>query len=392
MSKKTLPDELRSVLLAHSLDAPEPDDTVDRILAATVGGSVAESTSPKRWWASYQLLAAAVVVGVLVLGVAGFALHHRSSQQQAASNSAAGAAQRGVNGPLYEPSTGAGRLGKNNGSNQSQLAVPAPTPPTDLPCTSIPGGYAAVGAHASFTLTSTGESRYVYEFLCIGDNGQRSGSEVQVFDRLGGKLHYLSTLAKATGTGGLHVDYLAALPNGVRIQGTDQPEGGRPGDAVSISYTTADGGKTFTSTGKLVAKACQKADLSARVVAADGGVTGQHKVLQVTNLTPNPCVLEGFPNLVTLINGTPAGPILVPTMYGPAGGVIKSKVPPIVVLIPGGTAGAIIEPASDHPTCSRSNQLAVTLPNHESLGLVPAELATCGLEVHPLVDNPYGTD
>src|SRR6185437_13088462 len=77
MSKKTLPDELRSVLLAHSLDAPEPDNTVEQILAATVGTAAASSTasisspaSPsRRWWTSNQLLGAAVVVALLVLGV-----------------------------------------------------------------------------------------------------------------------------------------------------------------------------------------------------------------------------------------------------------------------------------------------------------------------------------
>ena len=36
MSKRTLPDELRSVLLAHALQAPDPADTVRRVLAATV--------------------------------------------------------------------------------------------------------------------------------------------------------------------------------------------------------------------------------------------------------------------------------------------------------------------------------------------------------------------
>jgi len=67
-------------------------------------------------------------------------------------------------------------------------------------------------------------------------------------------------------------------------------------------------------------------------------------------------------------------------------------VPPIVVLIPGGTAGAIIEPATDHPTCAQGNQLKITLPDGASLAPVLANLPTCGLEVHPLVDNPYGSD
>src|SRR5690348_9248278 len=76
MSKKTLPDELRSVLLAHSLDAPEPDSTVEQILAATVGTPAASGpvSTSRRWWTSNQLLGAAVVVALLVLGAGAYSL------------------------------------------------------------------------------------------------------------------------------------------------------------------------------------------------------------------------------------------------------------------------------------------------------------------------------
>jgi hypothetical protein len=337
------------------------------------------------------------VVALLLLGAGGYALHNHTIAQRTASSGAAARYGQPAAGSAAIPSTGPGQLGKNNGlnnsSNNGMNALPAPaapTPPTDLPCTSLPGGHPVVGAHTSFSLTSTGELRYVYEFLCIGTNGVRSASELQVFQPgQGGRLSYLSTLVPASKAG--HLDYLVAIPNGVRVQGTDQSAGSL-GDVVSIGYTTADGGKSFTSTGKLIAKACRKSDLAARVVSADGGVTGQHQVLQLTNLTPNPCGLEGYPNLVALVNGAPSGPMLNPTLSGPAGGVTTVKVPPIVVLIPGGTAGAIIELGSAHPTCAPANQVSVRLPNGTSLGPIPAELSTCGLDVHPLVNNPYGTD
>jgi hypothetical protein len=396
MSKKTLPDELRSVLLAHSLDAPEPDDTADRILAATVGAVAADEAGRRgpfgrpgeRWWTSSQLLGAAVVIALLVLGAGGFALHNRGTKHDTASGSSAGQAYQRGSGPASRPSTGLGQL--QNGPNKAQSALAEPAPPTDLPCTSVPGGRPVVGAHTNFTLTSTGQLRYVYEFLCVGTNGARSASELQVFQPgPNGRLSYLSTLVPASKEG--HLEYLVAVPNGVRVQGTDQ-SGQIPGDVVSITYTTADGGLSFTSTGKLIAKACQRSDLTARVVVADGGLTGQHEVLQLTNLSVAPCALEGYPNLVALVNGAPSGPMLNPTLSGPAGGVTTVQVPPIVVLIPGGTAGAIIELASEHPTCAPANQLAVRLPNGTSLGPIPADLSTCGLDVHPLVDNPYGTD
>src|SRR6185437_14901104 len=245
MSKKTLPDELRSVLLAHSLDAPEPDATMDRILAATVGGSSAEQAVPKRWWTSHQLLAAAVVIALLVLGAGGYALHdHTSAQRTATSGAAAGRYDQAA-GSAAIPSTGLGQLGQNNSRNAPLVPI-IPVPPTDLPCTSIPGGHPVVGAHTSFTLTSTGEQRYIYEFLCIGTNGARSASELQAFQPgPGGRLSYLSTLVPVSKGG--HLDHLAAIPNGVRVQGTDQ-SGSSPGDVVSVSYVTADGGRSFSST------------------------------------------------------------------------------------------------------------------------------------------------
>ncbi|HJQ03183.1 MAG TPA: DUF4232 domain-containing protein [Jatrophihabitans sp.] len=397
MSKKTLPDELRSVLLARSLDAPEPDDTVEQILAATVGTSTAASpASPsRRWWTSNQLLGAAVVMALLVLGVGAYSLRggFSSSSSTGASSNGAGRFNTNQGGaPALGSAQSPSALDQHPNAAQAPGAISAVPPvPTDLPCTSIPGGHPVVGAHISFTLTSTGDLRYVYEFLCVGTNGTRSASEVQVF-RLGpdGRLSYLSTLVPVGKDG--HLDYLAAVPNGVRVQGTDQSAGPRPGDVVSVTYTTADGGLTFSSAGKLVAAACQRADLTAQVVTTDGGITGHHQVLQLTNLTANPCGLEGFPTLVALANGQPTGPVLMRTLNGPAGGVTKAKVPPIVVLIPGGTAGAIIEPSIDHPTCGQGNQLQITLPDGATLGPVPANLPTCGLQVHPLVDNPYGSD
>jgi hypothetical protein len=64
------------------------------------------------------------------------------------------------------------------------------------------------------------------------------------------------------------------------------------------------------------------------------------------------------------------------------------------VLSPQATAAAIIEQsaASAAGSCPRSDQLAVTLPNGTSLGLLPAQLSGCGLAVHPLVGNARGSD
>ena len=48
------------------------------------------------------------------------------------------------------------------------------------------------GQWDDFTLPD-GRSGYVYEFLCVGPDGQRSASEVQVFRQSGATLRYVST-------------------------------------------------------------------------------------------------------------------------------------------------------------------------------------------------------
>ncbi|MDQ2836686.1 MAG: DUF4232 domain-containing protein [Actinomycetota bacterium] len=399
MSKKTLPDELRSVLLAHSLDAPDPDETVERILADTVAANQASPVrGRRRWRPSGQLLGAAAVIAVVLLGAAGINAARKGNGAE--HGSAASNAQAG------QPANGAARQPALSASPKRPGIVPlpgtgntpaAPPAPSNLGCTAIAGGHPVTGAHVSFPLSSTGELRYVYEFYCVGTNGQRTASELQVFQPAGDGLRYLSTLVPASKQG--HLDYLSAEPDGVTVQGADDSPGVAPGAVVKIQYTTADGGQTFASNGKLVAAGCTRNDLSVTVLtvepvnASSGKATSPaHQVLQLTNRSSGPCALEGFPNLVAAAGGNQLGPVLAHTLSGPAGGVTKAAVPPIVVLIPGGTAGAIIEFGSVHPSCAPTDSLVVSLPTGVSLGKVAARLSACGLEVHPLVDNPFGTD
>ena len=78
----------------------------------------------------------------------------------------------------------------------------------------------------------------------------------------------------------------------------------------------------------------------------------------------------------------------LPTLSGPAGGVTKQTVPPILVLPAGRTATRSSSRApSAAGTCQSSDQLAVTLPNGVSLGPLPARVSACGLLVHPLVEQ-----
>lgn len=93
--KRSLTDELQSVLREHALDAPEPAATIDDVLARTVGAAsqVPVIARPRRWFTPMRTVlvagaAAAVVaaVGVPIL----LTSHHR--QQSTAAEKAGGAA------------------------------------------------------------------------------------------------------------------------------------------------------------------------------------------------------------------------------------------------------------------------------------------------------------
>lgn len=404
MTKRTLTDELRSVLLSHSLDAPEPDDAVTRILASTTGGlspapgpllppagTGVPPTGRRRWWPSGQLLAAACVVTVIVLAAAGInTARHRSEAPTSAS-----AAQGSV---ASAQSGGGPRLSQRPGGpmlvpQASDGHRPAPASPPSyfgsaLNCSALPDGRLATRAWDDLQLSNTGQQRYVYEFLCVGSNGQRSASEVQMFEVAGGKLRYVMTLLHAAADE--HLDFLTATTDSVRIQySVNRSSSGAPAGAVeSMAWQFSDpnGGKGM---GALVAEACLRKDLAATVLPAPGNPASWRLVLH--NRTGAACALEGFPAVVPMRNGTALDGSAAHTLNGPAGGVRKDLVPPIIVLSPGATAAAVVE-SSATASCPSSDELAVQLPNGVALGRLRAAVPACGLVVHPLVGNPSGSD
>lgn len=413
MSKRTLTDELRSVLLARALDAPQPEATVDAILARTVhtagaspsvptGGITAGTPSQleqRRRRPSGQLLVAASVLAVLVLAVAGINLaRHNSTVSSARSGSSAdsgansaqpasGLAQPGARGPKNAP-----------GAPSDQPSVP-PAPPsaTPLDCSGIPGTHVISRAKASFLQSEAGEYRYVYEYLCVGANGQRSASAVQEFRSVGGQLVYLQTVV---GQGEQrHVDFISGGIDSIQLQSTDYLSSitGRSGDIELTKVLLGDpSGGESSGPVTTVARVCRAGDLSATVrniAAADSVGNAAHSVLALRNRTASPCALEGYPSVVPQATGKAVGPAAAQSLNGPAGGVVKAQIPPIIALTPGGTASAIVETGATGPgACPTVDHLKVTLPTGVSLGSVPAQLTACNLVVHPLVRNSSGTD
>jgi len=430
MSGKTLTDELRSVLLFHSLEAPQPGITVDRILNDTVGSVVALGSASAAAGApakrarriSAQQLAAASVIAVLLLAVAGINSARnrdasRTASQASRVNAANQANQASQAGPASQaspagPANQASQAGSDQaaaaasasaGSGSGAFALPSTgvvragptTPPAyagnGLDCSTLPGGgRLTTGQWDDYTL-STGETGYLYEFLCVGQNGERSASELQVFRQVGGALRYKQTLLRAAAD--QHLDFLTAGADTVRIQASVQSSaaGRVRGEVISTAWDLTDAhpgdGHSFT-----VAGPCLRKDLRASVTEAPDALAPAWR-LMLRNAAATACALEGYPQVRAQLAGTPLT-IAVPTLSGTAGGVTKTQVPPIIVLSPDATAAAIIEQSAGSAagSCQQSDRLAVTLPNGASLGSVPARLAACGLAVHPLVGNVRGSD
>lgn len=397
MTAKTLTDELRSVLLYHSLEAPQPSATVDRILNDTVGsvvalapaGTAADDQPKRARRVSAPQLVAASVIAVLLLAVAGInSARNRNASQTAsqagreqvslpASDNAAGGS-----GSFVLPSTGAPKAGPLN---------PPAYSGSGLDCATLPGGgRLATGQWDDYSL-SGGEAGYLYEFLCVGQNGQRSASELLVFTMAGGRLQYKQTLLPAAEN--QHLDFLTVGAETVRIQASVQSAapGRVRGEVISTAWDLSDAdpgdGQSFT-----VAGPCLRKDLTASVVEVPDAAAPSWRLI-LRNRARTACALEGYPQVRVQRAGTSLT-TAVQTLSGTAGGISTRPVPPIIVLSPGATASAIIEQssASAAGSCQRSDRLAVTLPNGVSLGLVPAELSACGLTVHPLVGNVRGSD
>lgn len=447
MSEKTLADELRSVLLARSLDAPEPTETMRGILADTVGtgasphpeladrpgaadqpGGRVRATRPG-WlsWPPSGFLIAAVTVALLVIGVGALARLGQSGQSGSAtgssaggsvaqnsaeknsagknapgsdsarSNSAGGGAGTGsAMGPRVQANGTESPGGSANQGSPAPLVGPTPPFPKDLNCSSIGGGRRGIGAWAADPATPGSNGLRFYEFRCSGPSGQRLASEVQEFRRTGSALAYVQTLLPLALN--QQVDFLTVEGGAVLIQSANA-SGADRGDVVQRTYTL-DSRPGYRVTAKLVARACSGKDLSttgstsAEIRTTSGTVVSAHALLQFTNRSYLPCAIEGYPAVRSLVGSRAVGPPTDTMLSGVGGGIRNGVVPPIVVLAPGSTAAAIVELGewTGSSQCASTDHLAVSLPNGTVLPAVPVSLGACAVTVHPVVDSPLGSD
>jgi len=395
MSKRSLTDELQSVMLAHSFDAPEPSATIDRILAGTVsagGDGAIEDRRRRRWFPSPKLLGAAAGVAALLVGAA--VLNSIRTHANSQSSSAASARSRGSADAAAKQTPG-GVTAQGTASGKASLPQLAVGIPTDVTCDQASGSRIGIVQGPDLRINNTGEVLSIFEIYCSSPDGQRTGSQVEVYRTVDGVRQLLATpIAQARQ---LHLDFITVEGQTMIVRASSwSPEpiaGQRIGrGAVSDYPFSTTNAQTFTAgPPTLVAASCTQTDLTVSVVAGPG-VRQTSGLIRFVNKAAQPCAIEGFPS-VSVAGRTAAVP-LPQILRGPVGGVRQAAVPPIVVLAPGGTATAIIESSAQNTeaSCVNSQQLLIALPAGGHVATVPLSMNLCGAKVHPVVEGFSGSD
>jgi hypothetical protein len=356
-----LEDAIRAELRAEVRQAPAGAPTKAAVLQAVAGLPMDPGVHRLRHWSAPLLAAAAVVLLAVGLTVGARALtssrpdHHNHPNQ-----------------PI----------------NQQRITPP---PPHEVQCSSAHGETLINGLQTSYTVTATGQRRYVFEYYCAGSDGHRTGSTLQVFKPVNGTLQFLAEPMRPelnnvvlSVTGGGQDGFQARDAN---LISSTLPYYGAvladtyflDGDDDNPSHLVITGG------GTPVAQACRTTDLSVQVASAQQPV--QHLVLQLTNRSKVVCALWGNPHYAPQIVGKQNVSYL---LRGPAGGVTSAQSAPVILLQPGATAGASIGSSRPIGSCSVPTTYRITLPDGVDLG--GQTFTQCDLVSYPLVPRASGVD
>jgi hypothetical protein len=160
------------------------------------------------------------------------------------------------------------------------------------------------------------------------------------------------------------------------------------GRAVLLSFTTTDGQDYVAGAWQWFGEPCAQADLSVVAWTPSWWVAEQTALLRFLNRGTKTCVLTGYPTVTALDrNGTH---VVSKTLNGPFGGVVSSPEPPIVLLVPGQVATALLEARTSSGRCGRSDRLAVSIAGFAVPVIVAYRIDLCSLQVHPVTDQYLG--
>lgn len=276
--------------------------------------------------------------------------------------------------------------------SQPAKPSPKPSPSVSLPAAPTPVGVTCsksqqlvygTGARFSDTVGNVG---YAYEYYCAGSDGSRTGSTVELFRMVDGRLVRQPTSPMLAGVDE-YVMSLTGADGGLVIRKYDAGSGlpGYPGGTVSDEHLVIDP-VGETGSGEVVAQPCLAADLTVKVRPANEPT--MHEVLRLTNHSHKACAVWGNPQY-SWTDKAHAGTARS-VVRGPAGGLAAGVLAaPPLLLQPGDTASAAI--GSDATTAGELNcsPLTASLANGVRLGELGFD--GCHLVSYPLVRADNGS-
>ncbi|MCW2539585.1 MAG: hypothetical protein JWN95_1310 [Frankiales bacterium] len=281
-------------------------------------------------------------------------------------------------------------------------AIPhAPVADNSFACTDDPGFTARLGA--SVTIKPAGRPvQTITEWHCVDLAGNRENSTVLATEPTATGYRMVSVLLKPDDD--LHVDGLKlAGTDALTISGTywgPLPAPGLPGwrltgGLVERRAQLQNGGAGYVVAAMHpIAKPCIIPNLDVTLDPGPGDPDTSW-LLEFRNHATSPCAMAGYPTVYPQNRGAMISRSW-PTRAGQYGGVAGTLTLPTVLLQPGESASALLEPdRAEQPvsagTCT-ADQLSIGFPVDDSRpAVLPVKLRWCNPEIHPIVPGTSGS-
>ncbi|HEY2042217.1 MAG TPA: DUF4232 domain-containing protein [Jatrophihabitans sp.] len=260
----------------------------------------------------------------------------------------------------------------------------------------------SIEQEASIPVSSTAHpKRVVLSFRCTDANGGRRPSVVLIADYDGQAAESVFEHFLIDEHESLHTDHITVTGATITVTAsywggtanTYAPAAKRQGYVIEKSFTVPDNGAPVPGPNRLVAWSCGRQDL-ALSLAAGPGKAGGSWLLRFRNTARTRCAIEGYPSvqprdglaLVSKAYQTPSGRL---------GGLLSGEMPPVVVVQPGQSASALLEPSAEGQDAQGGgctiDRLEVSLPAAGPIGELVRPLSWCSPEIHPVVAGETGS-
>jgi hypothetical protein len=260
-------------------------------------------------------------------------------------------------------------------------------------CDADGSSLAVTGAPLRFS-TASGRLLTVVTTRCKSADGSQQASEVDLLDGVSAaRLGILVPLSRQ-----LHIDFVYVTGDRIVVRAASWqlgPRGSNQGAVSEYPFEVSPDGSAFIARpATSYARSCTASQLRTELVAAPPvppRTPGSTFLLRLTNRSPQPCAVEGYPDVIVERDGE-AGAARQ-TLSGAAGGS-QDGLAHVIVLNPGDPATALLEAESTSAaprSCGPATGVTIELPSVGAIATVRGGQLPCVLQVHPLVPGISGS-